>query len=995
LQTTGAALSTGALGTEEAIESADSAPLSNHKELRRAWFNVQQNGDIAFALEFSNAGNLPSVSDVLSVEGDHGGIQPNYTGPGTIGWTKPYDPENPAELNEAVVPDISGGLDTMAERSDDRFTIGDVTEQDQRITGTIIDAAGVPDIEDEQALSERSVSVPRISYNGPVADTATPVRLQLISGFIYEFPTTLPDPSVIDSQYADPSLWNAPRPPTRIQNPLLSGMLVPSFEHRPHPALTILSSAGGVRTTGFTAIGNWAANASVDQLASNIFQAAAGEIVDALSALSPLPTSFGLKSWVKFFAFNVVLPVGGFVVGFLLGGIGGAFVGASIGLTIGEGLGDISTLLSANSTLGDDLNDTLTDEFSASDFGSATVDTLVAEPFHYAEETPTAAGMAGLAELQKNLVPIFGTANDRDTLEAAFEKFRSLLSVQKDNASALSAQLGQLANRDEGVLLESYLTAIETALGHEQHILTYFGTDLTAAAVAMPTSAATGEAVTFRAVDPKSVPDGATPEELTEPAPPWTPEGDLAYDWTIESSERGSVELDQSEGSVHELVHTFDEPGEYEVRLKLTRQNVPVGSDSLTVIPEQTITVEQSLEAVADVAPSTPVEETIDLDHRGSQTPPDTELASYEWEIYRGVTADSLEDLTGEESIVTISSTREDDDFGFPSSFTPEREAQYTAVLRVEDTSGATDETLATFVAGDPIVATFDTDAGLPLAPGESVTFDASGSSPGAGGEITSYDWRLQRLENESYPYPTVRSESGPDLDQFATTVPDEEGRHRIDLTITVETEGGQTIQKDADTAFVVSDPGDLHLSLIPQIDSPTQYTGARIDFWLLGSDEPNRTRSSDPDRADEPNFEFDEVEWFVEGGEYTILSDINPAANWKFDAFASIRFEEAGEYDIRATATKDGVTDSDSYALDITPEAEKFAEPTDLNGDGRYRDVNGNGELDFDDPTTLYDRLRVGPAAVDERFDYDGDGEVGADDVEQLFAYITEEVSD
>ena len=61
-----------------------------------------------------------------------------------------------------------------------------------------------------------------------------------------------------------------------------------------------------------------------------------------------------------------------------------------------------------------------------------------------------------------------------------------------------------------------------------------------------------------------------------------------------------------------------------------------------------------------------------------------------------------------------------------------------------------------------------------------------------------------------------------------------------------------------------------------------------------------------------------------------------------------------------------------------------------DLNGDGHYRDVNGDGTLTNGDVTTFFENQHA--PAWDERtdlFDFTGDDNVGQADVIELFAHV------
>ena len=59
-----------------------------------------------------------------------------------------------------------------------------------------------------------------------------------------------------------------------------------------------------------------------------------------------------------------------------------------------------------------------------------------------------------------------------------------------------------------------------------------------------------------------------------------------------------------------------------------------------------------------------------------------------------------------------------------------------------------------------------------------------------------------------------------------------------------------------------------------------------------------------------------------------------------------------------------------------------------DLDGDGLYEDLNGNGRLDFDDVTTLFENIDIlgGHPLVASCFDFNRNGRLDFADVVALF---------
>jgi DNA-binding beta-propeller fold protein YncE len=62
-------------------------------------------------------------------------------------------------------------------------------------------------------------------------------------------------------------------------------------------------------------------------------------------------------------------------------------------------------------------------------------------------------------------------------------------------------------------------------------------------------------------------------------------------------------------------------------------------------------------------------------------------------------------------------------------------------------------------------------------------------------------------------------------------------------------------------------------------------------------------------------------------------------------------------------------------------------AVPRDLNGDGTYEDVNGNGEVDFNDVVLFFNQMDwIAVSEPVEGFDFNGDGQIDFNDIVTLF---------
>jgi PKD repeat protein len=63
---------------------------------------------------------------------------------------------------------------------------------------------------------------------------------------------------------------------------------------------------------------------------------------------------------------------------------------------------------------------------------------------------------------------------------------------------------------------------------------------------------------------------------------------------------------------------------------------------------------------------------------------------------------------------------------------------------------------------------------------------------------------------------------------------------------------------------------------------------------------------------------------------------------------------------------------------------------PTDLDADGLYEDVNGNGAVDFDDVVGYWKNLEwIGAQTMAPLFDFNGNGEIDFNDVVILYQRV------
>ncbi|MFA5394807.1 MAG: heparin lyase I family protein [Methanogenium sp.] len=111
---------------------------------------------------------------------------------------------------------------------------------------------------------------------------------------------------------------------------------------------------------------------------------------------------------------------------------------------------------------------------------------------------------------------------------------------------------------------------------------------------------------------------------------------------------------------------------------------------------------------------------------------------------------------------------------------------------------------------------------------------------------------------------------------------------------------------------------------------------------------------------------------------------------------FGVYKWEWAGNDPLSALTSRVIYFDNVSTTLVTTISAPSVIFPgcthpaQDLDGDGIYEDVNGNGVLDFDDITTYYSKMDwIEENGYTEYFDFNGNGIIDFDDVVKFYAMI------
>ena len=326
------------------------------------------------------------------------------------------------------------------------------------------------------------------------------------------------------------------------------------------------------------------------------------------------------------------------------------------------------------------------------------------------------------------------------------------------------------------------------------------------------------------------------------------PDGDsLSYSWS------GTSYL----SDVSSPTPTFHAPDvgsttTYTAELEVTDGNG--GSDTDTV----SITVEpanQPPTADITISPLTPeTDDSVTFDASGS-TDPDGPISSYEWSI-DGMTS------TGE----TVTRTFSDD-------------GEYTVELTVTGNEGETDTTTQTVrVSNREPTAEIAVSPSSP-ATGESVTFDASGSSD-PDGSITSYEW-------------SINGET--EFGESVTRSFSDDGEYTVELTVTDD--DGET---DTTTQRVNVRNQDPTAEFAISPSSPE--TGKSVTFDASGS--------SDPDGS------INSYEWSIDGTSYT-------------GEIVEHTFTDAGEYTAELTVIDDdGATSTTTNQVSVTAQETTTEQP-------------------------------------------------------------------
>mgnify|MGYP000035348783 CR=1 FL=1 len=225
---------------------------------------------------------------------------------------------------------------------------------------------------------------------------------------------------------------------------------------------------------------------------------------------------------------------------------------------------------------------------------------------------------------------------------------------------------------------------------------------------------------------------------------------------------------------------------------------------------------------------------------------------------------------------------------------------------------------------------------------GESVTLDGTGSSD-PDGDSLSYSWSgTAHLTGTSSATPTFNAPSADSTRTYTATLSVDDGNGGSDsdsVAITVE----------PDNSPPIADAG------------PDQTVTAGESITLDG------TGSSDPD-GDSLSYSWNGTRYFSDTASMRPTFDA-PVVETTEEYTAVLRVEDGN-----------GASDSDSVTITVEPPSFRA---NDLDGDGIYEDVNGDGTLTISDADALDANLSTDWVQTNvKRFDFTADGSVDGADV-------------
>ncbi|MDZ5812792.1 PKD domain-containing protein [Halorubrum sp. AD140] len=453
-----------------------------------------------------------------------------------------------------------------------------------------------------------------------------------------------------------------------------------------------------------------------------------------------------------------------------------------------------------------------------------------------------------------------------------------------------------------------------------------------------------------------------------------------SYEWEFGDGETASGE---------QVTHAFDDAGDYDVELTVTDDDGATDTDTQTISVSEAatpasfqlsdLTVESPVEQGDDATVTATVEnvgdeedaQTVTLDVDDGEV--DSESVTLDGGASQQVSFDvDTADLSVGDHDVTLST---DDDSA-------------SATLSVTEQTPSNEDPTAAFDASlsDPET-------------GETVTFDASGSTD-ADGSIESYEWEFGDGE-------TATGES-------VTHAFDDAGEYDVELTVTDDDGATDTVTQ----TISVDEPAEpepnqsTEVSLSPSeelvaVNGSTAYDvvvenvdgGVGTYTFTVSAADADVASVTDLELAESADGAITDVQYASDNSSVTVeavLVDTEDTGDVTLGTVVA-EGESEGETDVDLSVELLGDESGDAY--EVTAEngatltvselvvggSEQPAQ--DLDGDGVYEDVNGDGEVDELDVQLLFaERNSDVVQSSPETFDFNGDGEFNNLDVQKLY---------
>ncbi|QUO47756.1 PKD domain-containing protein [Halorubrum ruber] len=300
------------------------------------------------------------------------------------------------------------------------------------------------------------------------------------------------------------------------------------------------------------------------------------------------------------------------------------------------------------------------------------------------------------------------------------------------------------------------------------------------------------------------------------------------------------------------------------------------------------------------------------------------------------------------------------------------------------------------------------------VAEGDSVTLDASGSSD-ADGDGLSYDWTQTggtdvTLSDASSATPSF---AAPDVDgdetlAFEVEVSDGAATDADAVAVTVE---------DADDAAPPTDGASTAVSLSSESELVAVGDAAEYDVVVESADggvgaysmtvtvdDPSVASITGANLSGVENGGLTDVQIAADGSSVTVeavLIDTDDSGNV---SLGTVTVESATEGSTNVSLDVSELGDEAGSTYEVTGTSGATLEAStlvvgdsenpaqDLDGDGDFEDVNGDGTVDVLDVQTLFaDRDGAAVQNAPQAFDFNGDGEFTLVDIQLLFAQETE----